>query len=363
MNSTRILKEGSLNASFPWTFGIIHAITDAASVAAIFRAIAAHDPGHASAFYLVVLYNLVAFAGQVPAGFLIDRLRLSRHAAASGVLLSACALMAVKANPFLCVLLAGTGNALYHVGGGLLSLHVRKGRATAPGIFVAPGDIGLFLGLWTGAHTGFPAWPLLLLCAVSFAVTIAHPLPAIPHVERSIRPGTRFPLLIICLLLLSVGVRSFVGLGGTYASPSLPFLPMVFAIVAVGGKALGGVFADRYGWLPVGVGALLLSAPMVAFGGRDPVVLTAGLFLFQFTMPVTLVATAAVLDGMPALSFGLCAFALFAGALPTFYTEVNVFYGPALFFTLIMLSAAALFIGLVLLKRSGVAMKFGAGKE
>jgi hypothetical protein len=74
-------------------------------------------------------------------------------------------------------------------------------------------------------------------------------------------------------------------------------------------------------------------------------------------MPVTLVAVAALLPGRPGFAFGLACVALVGGAVPTYYHEVKTLFSPTLFLTLILLSAAALYVSLRGLQRS-VPMKF-----
>jgi hypothetical protein len=38
------------------------------------------------------------------------------------------------------------------------------------------------------------------------------------------------------------------------------------AAAAFAGKAFGGILSDRFGWIKISVGALLISAPLLAFG-------------------------------------------------------------------------------------------------
>ena len=105
-----------------------------------------------------------------------------------------------------------------------------------------------------------------------------------------------------------------------------------------GGKALGGIISDRLGWIETSVGALLISAPLIAFAG--PAGIIAGLFVFQMTMPVTLVAAVKVFPKKPAFAFGLTCLALVGGAIPTFYPEIMRFYHPMFFIALILFAAA-----------------------
>ena len=112
------------------------------------------------------------------------------------------------------------------------------------------------------------------------------------------------------------------------------------------GKGLGGVLADRFGWIRIAVGALLASSPLLSFGASNPVAGLAGLFLFNMTMPVTLVATANALPRWPGFAFGLTCLALIIGAFIPLAGEKAVFSAPLVVFASILLSAAALHVGL-----------------
>jgi hypothetical protein len=81
------------------------------------------------------------------------------------------------------------------------------------------------------------------------------------------------------------------------------------------------------------------------------------------TMPVTLTAAYVALPKMPATAFGLPCLALIAGALPTFYPWGRAVYGSHLFLGLILASALAVYLALVLLgmRQSATASRKGAG--
>ena len=112
------------------------------------------------------------------------------------------------------------------------------------------------------------------------------------------------------------------------------------------GKGLGGILADKWGWRKIGVSSLLLSIGLLTWGVSNPLLATLGLFLFNFTMPITLTVLANVLPGRPGLAFGLTCLALWLGVIPSIlgldYWLKNGWVGGGL----ILLSAIALFFGL-----------------
>jgi FSR family fosmidomycin resistance protein-like MFS transporter len=108
-------------AGAAWLGGA-HLVVDAACVAAVLRASPPSDAIASAALAFVLGYDLLAFAGQVPGGFLIDRFRLRRGAAFAGLVLTAAAVLAGQAAGAAVMILAGLGNALFHVGAGAMVL-------------------------------------------------------------------------------------------------------------------------------------------------------------------------------------------------------------------------------------------------
>lgn len=339
-------------------YGAIHALVDAACVTAVYRAVPAHQLDGETAFAVVLGYDLLAFGSQAVFGTAADRWCAARAALLGGILVTALAVAAVPENALATMLFAGVGNALFHVGAGALVLAAQPGRAAPSGIFVAPGALGLAAGIWIGRDGGLARfWFFLPLLAAAFLAAWFVRVPEAPAEDRGAPAEAAteelLSLMVIALLLLSVGVRSFVGMGAAYRCPRGLLLQVGAPLVAFGGKALGGLLADRFGWARTAVGALLLSAPLIALGGAATPVVLAGLLLFQMTMPVTLAGAALALPGRPGTAFGLTCLALIAGAWPTFFPGGRAWYGPGVFLVLIVVSALALLVGLRLLRTLG----------
>jgi hypothetical protein len=105
--------------------GAAHLIVDAVCVTSVLRASPPGDSLVSSALAFVLGYDLLAFAGQAPLGWMADRLGLRRGAALAGLLCTAAALLVGRGSAV--VLITGAGNALFHVGAGAMVL----ARATA----------------------------------------------------------------------------------------------------------------------------------------------------------------------------------------------------------------------------------------
>ena len=115
----------------------------------------------------LLLYNFCAFALQMPLGLLADRLGRSQQVAAAGCVLTA--LACISPLPLPAAVIAGTGNALFHLGGGIAVLHCSTDRAAPLGVFISPGALGLYIGTVWGRNAapwlGLAPLGLLLMAA------------------------------------------------------------------------------------------------------------------------------------------------------------------------------------------------------
>ena len=337
--------------------GVAHLIVDAVCVTSVLRASPPSDALFSSAFAFVLGYDLLAFAGQAPFGWLTDRLGLRRGAALAGLLLTAAALLAGRASTLAVVLIAGASNALFHVGAGAMVLAGSQGRAAPAGVFVAPGALGLGLGLLLGRKfLTVPMWPWLFAVAVACVVVllVANESPPSEEAEDA-PPSAARPVFrrreivgVAALLAVSVAVRSLAGTVGCDGCPRGFFLMLALPAAAFTGKLTGGFLADRFGWIDLSMVALLASAPLLAFSGGDVWLALPGLMIFQMTMPVTLAAMMCLLPARPGFGFGLLCVALVAGTLPAYLPGGWRPQGLALFF-LVLGSAAALYLALRIL--------------
>jgi len=325
-------------------YGLTHLLVDATCIALLFslsRSAAADD-----FFVYVLLYDVLAFGLQVLFGIEVDQRKAPKFAALTGCLLTAASVIAVYLSPVLAVVLAGLGNALFHVGGGSISLNLTPKKAAAPGIFVAPGAFGVTIGLLVGNGGLFTPLPFILLLAFSFIAIIATKAPEMDYNQTSAKKGVNYFEAIILLLLVSITVRSLVGMVAVFPWKTDFNLLMLLTLAVVAGKAVGGIIADRFGWLKVGVASLLISAPLVSFGSGTPYAAIIGMFLFQMTMPITLTAISNMFHGRPGFSFGLTCLALIIGALPSFTELKLVLSNQVIVFVTVILSTAALYLAL-----------------
>ena len=311
------------------------------------------------AFWTVAGYDMLAFGLEFPLGLLVDRLRLARLSMILGAAMAAVVLAPGPVPALATMIVAGVGNALFHLGAGGLVLRSAGGRAAPAGVFVAPGALGLGLGLWMGRTGRGSTFPIYIALAFAVVALITLDKPATVDRDKPIGAGRQPALLpwliLLVLLLVSVAVRSFVGFGACFQCAG--GLAVAIGLPAAGflGKLLGGMVADRLGWLRTSTAALLLSLPLIAFSGGSLFLALPGVLLFQSTMAVTLVAVYALMPRWPATAFGLPCLALIAGAFPTFVPAGKQLFGRWTFVLLIALSAAVLALALRGLRRHGLA--------
>jgi FSR family fosmidomycin resistance protein-like MFS transporter len=251
--------------------------------------------------------------------------------------------------PYAAMGLVGVGNALFHVGAGGIVLRQWLGHAAGPGIFVAPGALGLAVGVQQGLARFPYRWAIAsgMAAAAIVLALIRTDWPACPASQRDapIRP-TLFLAAAVVLLFVSVAIRALIGNVLIEPWRDIPRIAWLLTAAAVAGKALGGIAADSLGWRLVPVAALVLMPLIAAWAVGNVPLSTLNMLLLQTTMAVTLSATAVALPGRPSLAFGLPSLALLAGhlvgasgMLPAYAPEAAV--GP-----LSLVAALTIFIGL-----------------
>ncbi len=326
-------------------YGFSHALIDAICAAVIFSLIKSVDS--ASFFNLVIIYSVIAFGLQVPFGVLVDKIKMPRASAIIGSIITGIAMFTIGISPYLSIVLAGLGNALFHIGGGIISLNLTPKKASAPGIFVAPGAIGLFVGTLLGRANYQFSMVFSILIIISCILILVTKSPKINYNKKSNK--VNYFELILLLLLISIAVRAFVGTAIIFPWKSNIALVIVLVSAVFLGKGLGGIIADKFGWIRTATISLLLSLPFLVFFPNIAYLGIIGMFLFNMTMPIILVAVSNMFPGRPGLSFGLNCLALLIGVFPFFIG--GIFLKNSFVTSLVILvSVAFAYIGLYFLK-------------
>ena len=346
-----------------FVYGTTHAVVDAICAAVIFSILKNKVVGAQEFLSLVIIYNVLAFGLQAGLGLIVDHFKSPRAATLLGCIFTGISALIFLHFPITAIIFAGVGNALFHVGGGSISLNLIPEKATALGVYVAPGALGLLVGTLLGKNGQFTAWPFILILVVLCIFIFIIKKPEMNYVrEKVAKSKFNYFEVILLLVFSSIAIRSLIGLAIVFPWKSDINLLITLTIAVVLGKGLGGILADKFGWVKVAVGALFLSIPFLAFGSNNPYLAITGMFLFNMTMPVTLVAISNILPGRTAFAFGLTCLALILGALPVFIGLKSLFNSPLMIFAIIFISAAILYSGLQLLLNNKV-FSYNKGEE
>jgi len=283
----------------------------------------------------LLLYNFCAFALQMPLGLLADRFRQNGSFGALGCLVVALA-FPLRSCSSLLPLLLGLGNALFHVGGGLVVLNAAKGPG-ALGLFVSPGALGIFLGSLLGKAGSFPLWPIPL------SLLLISPFLYGGRNENSPfdLPKGGGALFGLSALFLVVLLRSLLGMQLNF--PWKEDFSLLLCLCLVLGKSAGGFLAQGIGLRKASLFPLLLSSLCFSLS-PSPLFGLMGVFLFNMSMPLSLHAGARILKGARGFSFGLLTFALFLGFLPSYFS-LSIPAKPLFYGALALLSLPLLLYG------------------
>lgn len=315
----------------------------------------------------ILLYDIVAFAFQLPVGIALDKLdknslaaMLSYALVGGGVLLS---LVPFAFFEWLAVLLLAAGNALFHCAGGLCVLNISQKHAGPSGIFIATGAVGVFLGTFSAQYgrlqVAFSLLVLLFLCASITRVVqkVNKKYWNIHNAPFAIPEFSSRTLLAIFLLCFVVALRSYTGMIMAFPWKSEMLLLALSILGVFAGKALGGMVADRIGFRTTAIFSLIAAATLFVPSWEMPLMGLLAVFFFNFTMAITLASLANILHEAKGTAFGLASFALAIGALPALL-GLRLEH-PLVLSAMSLISALALGVGLTLVKDTVATGPFG----
>jgi len=339
-----------------WTnlivYSLIHCLVDLVPAGVLFSIPGLKLADEQTFFFLILIYGVLAFGTQPLLGLIIDHFQKPKETALLGLLMISLALFVFHNSVLLFVILVGIGNAIFHIGAGTITLNLTPTKATAPGLYVATGALGLLIGTLLGKAGNFVAWPFSIAVLIGALLIVKLKTPKLDYKKNNIQPDKIKPWLIATILIFTtILLRSLVGTILVFPWKSQIDLLYLLTFGVVMGKAFGGWLADRFGWERIAVGGLLLSTPLLVFAKEIPILAIIGIFLFNFTMPVTLVALSNLLPGRPGFAFGLTCFALFLGSIPAFIGAIPTLAAPINVLIFIMFAAGALYVALPNIKK------------
>lgn len=345
-----------MNKKIVGIYSVIHFAVDLACAVLVSNFVTQKMGQGTDLFIAILIYNFFAFAMQLPIGIIADKINKNAICSAIGCLLIAIAFGFANIG-IIASLIAGIGNAMFHIGGGIDVLNISSKKATLSGIFVSTGAMGIFLG-GKSASIGFNKYYIVIIILLLSAIALFGLYKQIKGKvknEKVIIPKiNNTEIIAISCLIFTVIVRGYVGLILSFEWKNSFILTLISIFAVVFGKMLGGIIGDRIGFMKVSLVSLIVSAFLFIFAFSNSVIGILAILLFNMTMPITLTALSNILFNNKGMAFGLLTVALFVGAVPVFFGYTNIIFSPIGLCITTLMSAIILYIGI---KRYSIIME------
>ncbi len=269
---------------------------------------------------LLLIYNFCAFAMQIFIGVAADYINKNAVVAAVG-----CVFVALSCffheNLIIVVIIAGLGNAMFHIGAGvdILNSGISSSKIFPAGMFVSTGAFGIYLGKVLGSKAYMQAVVIILLFVMALLVLLtaaySGKLVSSGNMKVSFSIKSTWHYISAIMFFGVVVIRSYMGMVMHFPwQGSIACGALLITVMTVSGKCLGGVFADKAG---------SLKASIISLAG-------AAMF-FMFSSNVI-----AGLDKCRGFAFGILTFALFAGYYAS-YRKTGMFFQDSTILSVISL--------------------------
>ena len=349
-------------------YSILHLLVDGICAFAMFAIFLPQREG----MLFLILYNFCAFALQMPFGVILDMLQIRLEQRAHfDIKLQLDQADAMPENKnwlatkdfftienkkqMLCLItvavgllftilgtvthpvILGIGNALFHIGGGVGTIHedtAKNWNGKGLGVFVAPGALGLYLGTIAGKN-GIRNSLLWIMCALLAGLFVAllylWNRSINGNKDKQIKGYELLPkqmqlkemqlkqtlCLAVCCVLVVI-LRSYIGMAVVFPWKTTALSGLLAVLAIVLGKMAGGIIGAKYGFWKTTIISLLFAA-ICYIGSAWMLMGIAALLLFNMTMPITLYLLVSKLPQLSGFCFGLLTFALFLGFLPEYF--------------------------------------------
>lgn len=337
------MKQNKINLS---VYTILHFLVDLSCIFYLMGMVYVQLSGPDARIHAAVAYNALAFAVPMLLGLAAD---LAGKNALTSCLGCAMILLSYLLNPspWISVVLIGTGNGLFHIGGGrqvLLDAVCSSRDQTAgrrwhfapAGIFISSGALGVYLGRFLSANFRHTVFLFMWICLAAGVLILGFlgvrqwndgAGEGWTRIRRQkIRPHL---LLLSLMIFIVVIIRSYYGFTTVYSWNRGFVMGLIFTLCIVVGKAAGGIAADCLGTRLASVISLAGAGILALFAGNSPVLGCASILLFNMTMPITLTLLSDLWEEVPGFAFGTLMMALFLGTLPNMVWNVTWFSSPA----------------------------------
>lgn len=240
----------------------------------------------------LVIYAGLAFAGQLPVAWLLERSRRHDRWLGGALVLMVMAVASRAFSPGVAVIISGVASAICHVAGGSLALQLPRGER-AIGWFSAPGIVGLAIGGWLGHTQGNLAlWAAIapgLLLAGCYLLRAQWPRIAEGTQIPVEKPGVDAHDGLMLLILLALTLRSALWDLVQVVQLNDPQAVFAIALSAAVGKVLGGWMIARWPTVRHVSVTLLISCALLDLARGHLAGLCLGVALLQSSIPASIV--------------------------------------------------------------------------
>ncbi len=273
-----------------------------------------------------LVYSIIAFGGQLPAGILVDKIKKIKFFSLISLSLMIFAVAFSYVNIFAAILLSAIASAFIHVCGGAACYISDNKSSTLAGIFTSPGVVGLILGGIIGAmqFNFFFVFAFVLLVILFLFIKIEIPSYQITKETKSesLLDTHDFFMLI---LIMAIAFRSLFWniIHMMCFEDNLWLIAIAFS--AFSGKLIGGYISDKVDWKKFVFVSTVTSAILLNIGKNYFPVFCIGVALLQSAVPITLILMQNYMQKSPATAAGLSlGIAIFLAGFPTYIEQFRL---------------------------------------
>lgn len=289
-----------------------------------------------------LVYSILAFAGQLPIGFLLD----SNHKIKSFSFFAViCLLMAIALAPisiFMAIIVSGVASAFVHVSGGTVCYLSDNKNSSLSGIFTAPGVIGLISGGIFGSIQESIYYIILLVIPLAVLLFFVWKMSFPKYIKSPINKDQSSILdthdAFMLLLLAAIAFRSlFWNILHIMCFKDTVWL-WGLGISAALGKLIGGYITYKVNWRKFVFVSIITAVIILNFSTNNLILFCIGVALLQSAVPITLLLMQNYMQSRPAtataLSLGI---AIVLAGLPTYIEQFRAMQSNIYFLLLISL--------------------------
>ena len=297
-----------------------------------------------------LLYTVIAFGGQLPAGIIVDKFKRIKIFSLLSVVFMITAILCFYINIFYAIFFSAVASAFIHVCGGAATYLSDNKSSALSGIFTSPGVVGLIIGGIAGAASFSFFYVFIAVLIVLFLLMIRLHLPDY-KILKTTQENTLLDThdFFMLALLLAIAFRSLLWNVMHMICQNNNTWLYAIALSAFSGKLMGGFIADKTDWKRFVLVSMISSAILLNAGKNYLPVFCLGVALLQSAVPVALLLMQQYLKNSPATGAGLSlGLSIVLGGIPPYIEQFRIYKDNKIL--LILLSIAFLFTNFLVIR-------------